>query len=80
MLANYSYNQTQSQIGDELYSKTFRYLRRHNMSETDLANKMNVSPYLLHKALDRNIRMMVFETFIVTLKKAIKEKEGADIK
>lgn len=59
-----SHNGEQSQISDNLYAKVVTYMRRHNLSADQFAEKCGVAPYLLKKALNRKIKMYIFVTLI----------------
>lgn len=65
--------QPQSQINDKLYSQIYSYILKKGITVEDFAEKLLITPYIFKKAIDRNIKMYVYDSLIEKIRKIINE-------
>lgn len=70
---NLLYKAEQTQVSDELYIKIYRYIKIHNITPKQFAEKCELDYYLFKKAVDRHIKMKVFQTLIDKLEEMVTE-------
>lgn len=63
----------QAQISDELYMKIYRYIKMHDMTPKDFAEECGINYYIFKKAVDRHIKMTIFQTLIDKLEEKVAE-------
>ena len=65
--------QPQSQINDKLYSQIYSYILKKGITVEDFAEKLFITPYIFKKAIDRNIKMHIYDSLIEKIRKIINE-------
>ncbi|MBR4002519.1 MAG: hypothetical protein IKI95_00420 [Clostridia bacterium] len=65
--------QPQKQIDDKLYSQVYNYILKKGISFEDFAQKLNITSYMFNKAMDRKIKMNIYETLISKIRIIINE-------
>ena len=63
--------EAQAQIDDRLYVKIYAYIARHGMTLQEFAKIHNIDYYMFQKAMDRDIKMNIFETLIKRIREII---------
>lgn len=70
---NMMHNGAQAQISDELYMKLYRYIKMHNITPRAFAEECGIDYYIFKKAVDRHIKMTIFQTTIDMLEEKVEE-------